>query len=290
MNFSATILSFVCSFLSGRAQYVEVNQEQSSILPINLGAPQGTVLGPICFNASTNHLDVAEIDENFVNLVKFADDKYLLVACHESTDSSDLKFNRVVDWLTTNKFIVNEKKTKLLVIKFNKNCRPAIGLFQPETTMKILGISVDDKFSMSPHVSLSCSKAMRNLYLVLKLKRLGYRIEETSKVFSSLVHSILFYGIEAVAALPRTEIRKIENVLRKGVKWKLTKSIPDVIEIIKQRDAHLLQMVMEKENHPLNEFIPNRPDYCTNKLRKRLPSTSKNMNKNIFPNRALLFK
>ena len=77
-------LEWFRSYLSDRKQYVSVNGSNSSLLSINCGVPQGSVLGPLLFLLYINDLPNASKKLTFY---LFADDANI---CYESKDLSDL--------------------------------------------------------------------------------------------------------------------------------------------------------------------------------------------------------
>ena len=64
----------VCSYLSGRSQFVEYNGSKSEELPIDTGVPQGSVLGPLLFLIYINGLPHVS---NVFKMVMYADDTTL---------------------------------------------------------------------------------------------------------------------------------------------------------------------------------------------------------------------
>ena len=82
------------SYLSGRKQYVEINDAKSDVLQITTGVPQGSILGPVLFIIYIN--DFSQASQVF-NFISYADDTVLFstlsnLANPQSTDP-DLLMN-----------------------------------------------------------------------------------------------------------------------------------------------------------------------------------------------------
>ena len=43
------VLELLCSYLSNRKQFVQIQEQKSTTEPISYGVPQGSILGPIFF-------------------------------------------------------------------------------------------------------------------------------------------------------------------------------------------------------------------------------------------------
>jgi len=114
IGLSARSLRWFKSYLADRRQCVCINGEMSETRTIDLGVPQGSILGPLLFNVYINSLSSAITKSE---LILYADDAVLVVAAstsRELTDALRHDFNEICNWYISNKLTVNVK-TKLML-------------------------------------------------------------------------------------------------------------------------------------------------------------------------------
>ena len=71
------------SYLRNRRQYVEIDEIKSEILPINIGVPQCSILGPLLFTIYIN--DFPQVS-NIFNFIMCADDTTLSSTLNQFVD------------------------------------------------------------------------------------------------------------------------------------------------------------------------------------------------------------
>ena len=106
-GFSDTALRYIYWYLSNRKQCVRINNKFSNYQKIISGVPQGSILGPIFFNLSTNDIFFFVSD---VSLHNFADDNTLSAFAEKILELIDILQSGseiVIDWFKNNKMIVN---------------------------------------------------------------------------------------------------------------------------------------------------------------------------------------
>ena len=98
------------SYLSGRHQFVSVNDVDSSLKPIHYGVPQGSTLGPLLFIIYINDLPLIS---NLAKFILYADDANIIVTGN-SEEEVQAKItsisNLLVKWVDSNGLALNLKK------------------------------------------------------------------------------------------------------------------------------------------------------------------------------------
>ena len=94
-------IRLIKSYLTNRMQYIESNEQTSKMLPITIGVPQGSVLGPFLFLVYINDLPNSCDSE----ILLYADDAVLL--CKDKThdrlkSKSEKEFQKIESWVISN--------------------------------------------------------------------------------------------------------------------------------------------------------------------------------------------
>ena len=119
IGFSSHVCEWCESYLTHRCQLTVVDNYKSSIKPVNVGVPQGSILGLLLFIIYVNNLP------NCITLCKismYADDTVIHYSS-KSVKSIETKLSEdllnVHKWFMDNLLSLNEKKSKFMLIYLN---------------------------------------------------------------------------------------------------------------------------------------------------------------------------
>ena len=168
-------MTLLKSYLSNRSQITKICENSSSMLNINIGVPQGSILGPILFilyiNDIHNCLDISD-DRN---LILFADDTFLSIRKNNNIDLTNQLIsdvNTLYEWLNLNKLKLYTAKTKILVYKGVSLTSNICIERQPlslSKTYNFVGAILDTKLDFKQHIISIQIKLSKIIYMLKNL-------------------------------------------------------------------------------------------------------------------------
>ena len=236
-------------YLSGRLERVKVGDTYSEWQSVKIGVPQGSMLGPMFFNIFTNDL-FYHITQ--VKLNGYADDQQLYdsYADPEVRDSGISHEVSVVNAsYHENGMIVNPDKHHAMVIGNTEHSFS----FPLKPSIKLLGITVDNKLAFDDHVSQVCKKINNQINVIIRNKKLigSDVILELYKDFipphfqycSSVWHFCSSRNTDKLESLNKRVLRAIFNDWNSNYNELLNKS--GTISIFNQRICNMLTSVFK---------------------------------------------
>ena len=193
-GFDKNAVQWSWSYLSYRSQGVYIDGHMSSLLGLEAGVPQGSILGPIYYTIFTNELPqvVHEADcplhhdseagiftincQECGGLCCYADDSTYTVRGKDPVDLSEKlskKYKVVADYLTDNKLKVNDDKTHLLVLTTRQKRRYVVtnsvrietptASIKPSRVEQLLGAQVHQDLRWVNHILDSDASLLKAL-------------------------------------------------------------------------------------------------------------------------------
>ena len=227
-GFRGQCYEYLKSYYENRKQYVYLNGYKSEVSNIVNGVPQGSVLGPLCFNLHINDLPSA-VD---AYTVLFADDAaFIITACtiDELYNKINNLFSDLTIYLNMNRLVPNSRKSKLMMFSSQPTKNLPDLLFANEiiewvNEFKYLGLTITNRLSFSNHinrVALNISRItgifvnIRTIVPYQLMMKLYYAL-----VFPHLINHVIIWGSAPNCHLKVLSTR-LNNLLRVilGVKW-----------------------------------------------------------------------
>ena len=217
-------LLWLQSYLSGRTQMVIAGNSRSNWVPVYLGVPQGSVLGPLLFILYT--ADVTSLfPSHSATGHLFADDVQAYV--HGSPSTQLILVRRIEAlshdlhlWMSSNRLSLNSNKTQLIWLGTPQQIKKIDFLllsqtfpqFTFSTSVRDLGVTLDCSLTFSTHVT----NLTRSSYFHLRRLR-SIRRSVSLSTMTSIVHAFVCSRIDycnsLLIGLPKVRLSPIQSVL-----------------------------------------------------------------------------
>ena len=201
-----TALLLLKCYLNNRKQYVEFEDTKSDILPITVGVPQGSILGPLLFIIYINDFSQAS---SIFNFILYADDTTLFSNLKSFGNKIQTKeylinaeLSNVIEWLNINKLSLNKSKSKYMIFHVpNKDIQYLTlkidnVIIEKVDEFSFLGLTVDTNLNWKRHSEKICNKCTKMIGILNRLKYvlpLGIKI----MLYTSLILPHINYCIMA---------------------------------------------------------------------------------------------
>ena len=214
--------NLIINYLTNRRHRVKISGTWSHWATINHGVPQGSVLGPLLFNIFLNDLFYVNMTSEIAN---YADDNHLYYEDKCYNVLRNVLENDVLSataWFDNNYMCANPDKFQSIILSRDGQQSLSISVqdntILSDTTIKVLGVTLDNRLKFDKHVSTLCMKASRQINA---LKRISKYLDENCRIliFKSFISSSFDYCPVSWMFCGKTNLNKLEKLQERVLRF-----------------------------------------------------------------------
>ena len=246
-----TVLKWVTSFITNRTQTVNFAGQQSTIVTVMCGVPQGSVLGPVLFLLYTADVTVIAQRHGFL-AHSYADDTQIYF--HDKASSVDTRLPRLKEciseidrWMSSNRLCLNADKTQFIWLGTRQQLAKVqchtieleAATLSVATEVTCLGVTFDNELTFSKHVT---SVVRRCFYHLRQLRtvRKSLTTEAAKTVVHALIASRIDYCNSVFYRISAANLQALQSVLNASARLVMRKRKFDHVTSTLHDDLHWL--------------------------------------------------
>ena len=193
-------LNWFKSYLCERKFFVSLSGSSSPDKTVNIGIPQGSILGPLLFIIYNNELPKVS---NILSTTLFADDTNFSITSN-SYDTMIFTLNEELDkienWTAANRLTINTSKTELMIFTNRQFVLDDMNVVLGGVSLefndhaRFLGVIVDDKMSFKLHIQSINEKVSKHAGILYRIRN-NLPLFAKIRYYNSFVIPYLTYNI-----------------------------------------------------------------------------------------------
>ena len=251
---SGRCYQYVRAFLLDRKITVKVGDTLSEAETLTRGTPQGAILSPLLFSLLVNDLPAATEGTGMV-ISQFADDSGgWLMGSDGQTLQRKAQAGLDSIWRWSQEWGFKISKTKTVGIIFgNKNLKKMdvyLGgtKINFEKTVTFLGMLLDRKFTLLPHIKNLTAKCQRDLNLMRMLRGTDFGSDKNSLLllYKSLIRPKIDYGAIVYDCASPSALKMLDGIQRKALIIAL-RALPSTPSVYLELEAGIEPLTLRRE-------------------------------------------
>ena len=222
-------LDLIRSYLSNRTQMVTVNGKSSGKASIDIGVPQGSILGPLLFIIYINDIQKAA-PEAIIGC--YADDTTAIIpgkSPQSNIDAARETLNKLGEWFAANKLSLSPTKCKFALMSRNlktPSWSTELEIYGKKLTEikkdsesssnPLVGLLMTENLSYVEHTKMLAGKLRSGMY-ALKANRHLPNIARKN-IYFACIHSHLSYAGIIMGTAPKSCIKQLQVIQNAAIR------------------------------------------------------------------------
>ena len=260
LGITGSALNWFADYLDGGRQQVDWAGTKSEFVAVIYGVRQGSILGPILFLILMADLpNVLGVCESF--LIGYADDVAIWVSAKNPAEVRDLLTKHAANFAhfaSERGLVLNAGKTQLMWVggKARENSSIMVDGISvaPCRTIELLGVTMDDKLSLSPHMTAVAQATRCKAAMVARLASHLPRGKYLSLLAKGIVLGKVGYAVAAVTAPRLEEDHTCPSVSAKAVQVALNNVARSITGAKRKDHVRIPELLAKAEIPSLNSI------------------------------------